>query len=161
MQDIAISTFSDLVLDISDFLKNQSQPRPHPRELTTWQLLNAGQDGYPTPRGSAHRLRVEIHERTAQALLAPGAVLVGFATLLIGGFSRFGLWRQIVAAIILIALAKGADNVFISAGRAAGASEYLAYTGPILGLAIGIVLLWIASNPASFARRPFGRGADT
>ena len=161
VQDIAITTFSDLVLDISDFLGNQSQPRPHPRELTTWQLLNAGQDGYPTPRGSAHRLRVEIHERTAQALLAPGAVLVGFATLLIGGFSRFGLWRQIVAAIILIALAKGADNVFISAGRAAGASEYLAYTGPILGLTIGIVLLWIASNPAIFARRPFGRGVDT
>ncbi len=149
--DIAVTTFSDLVLNVSDFVGAAAPRRPHPRDLTTWQLLSQGQPGVPEARGSSRAIALEIHERTAQALLAPGAALIGFATLLIGGFSRFGLWRQITAAIVIIALAKGADNLFIAAARKSGGEILLVYAGPLIGIAIAGILLWLAARPALFS----------
>ena len=42
----------------------------------------------------------EGHGRISQALLAVAAALVGFAAMLVGNFSRFGRWRQILGAVI-------------------------------------------------------------
>ena len=55
------------------------------------------------------------HERLSQPFLAVVAALIGFSTLLTGGYSRFGLWRQIVVAVFLLIgvqfLVNGATNM--------------------------------------------------
>ena len=52
----------------------------------------------------------EAHGRFAQAILCVAAALIGFATLLTGGFSRFGVWRQIVLAIVLLMVRQDGDG---------------------------------------------------
>ena len=44
----------------------------------------------------------ELHARFAQALFCVVAALIGFATLLLGKFSRFGVWRECVVAFAIL-----------------------------------------------------------
>jgi len=53
-----------------------------------------------TPR----QITVEIAERTAQGLQSFAAPILGFAMLMLGGFSRFSAWRQVTGAIVALVL---------------------------------------------------------
>jgi lipopolysaccharide export system permease protein len=66
---------------------------------------------------------------------------------MLGGFSRFGLWRQIGGAVVLLI---GVQMVWTWAGSAAirSATAWPAvYLAPVLGLAIAGALLWWAQRP--------------
>ena len=51
-------------------------------------------------------------------LLTSGAALVGFATLLLGGFSRFGVWREVAIAFGLLISIDGIRGVLVDIVRA-------------------------------------------
>ena len=96
----------------------------------------------------------DTFERPTAAFLALVAALIGFSTLLTGGFSRFGLWRQIGLAVALLVvvqfLANGATSL-VAQSPAAWPAIYL----PVLaGLGLAAVSLWSAGR----VRRP-GRAA--
>ncbi|MEJ6478192.1 MAG: LptF/LptG family permease, partial [Octadecabacter sp.] len=100
-QRLFTTTFSDFAYDIGALITTTDERNRSVAELMTWELLS------PTPaleeetRRSAAALIVAGHGRFDQALLATVAALIGFATLLTGGFSRFGVWRQIITAVFL------------------------------------------------------------
>ncbi len=81
-------------------------------------------------------------------LVAP---LVGFAALMLGGFSRFGLWRQIGFAVLLIIglqlVNTAASGVVL---RNAGAWPVM-YAAPLAGGVVAYALLWLSQQPR---RRP-------
>lgn len=151
----ALSTtrFDDLVFDISDFLGRANAPRLKPTELTSLQILRADPALLNLTRSSDYEVALQIHERIAQCLLAPAAALIGFATLLVGGFSRFGLWRQISVAVALLVVVKGIDNSAIVAARADEGLAALVYLGPLTGFVLSGFLLMLAGRPAPFSRR--------
>ena len=80
---------------------------------------------------------------------ATGA-LIGFATLLVGSFSRFGVWRQIVAALVLLVLVKLVEGVSADAVQATPAMWPLAYAPSVAGIAMAAGLLAWAGR----SRRP-------
>jgi lipopolysaccharide export system permease protein len=73
--------------------------------------------------------------------------MVGFATLLIGAFSRFGLWRQILGAVGIL--------IFLQLLNTTGSAMALenarlwpaVYAAPLAGLAIAALLLHLAQRP--------------
>ena len=156
--DIAVTTFSDFVFDVKGFVNIAPKEFLNPKELTTIQLLRQGAPGVPKTRVSDRARWVEIHERTAQAFLAPGAAVIGFATLLIGGFSRFGLWRQIVLAVLILVAVKALDNSLIAAGRQKDGIAALVYVGPGIALIVSAGLLWLAARPSLFSVRRWRKG---
>lgn len=52
----------------------------------------------------------EAQSRFTQALKGGIAPLLGFSFLLLGGFSRFGLWRQILLAIAALIVFEALDS---------------------------------------------------
>lgn len=84
----------------------------------------------------------ELHSRFATPLLALAAALIGFAALLVGAFSRFGLWRQIALATGLLIVVQGLNTA--AAGMALRQGIWaLAYVAPAAGLlAAAGLLLW-------------------
>ncbi len=67
--------------------------------------------------------------------MSVAVALIGFATLLLGGFSRMGLWRQIGFAVALLVVVQGiVDGDAARLGRV-GHGWILAYVAPLLGLA--------------------------
>ena len=119
----------------------------------------------PTPdlieetRRTAGQLVAEGHNRFAQAILGFVGPLIGFATLLIGGFSRFGVWRQVLAAIALVIVVKMIETVTTNAVRVNPANWPLTYLAGLTGVVMALVLMWSTTRPAMFQRRPRGARA--
>jgi lipopolysaccharide export system permease protein len=153
---ISITRFSDFSFDIGSLNTSLSATRSA-RNLPTGELLRASPATVLETGTSRARLLVMGHERISQTLLSLVAALVGFSTLLIGGFSRFGLWRQILVAIVLLILLKALDNSMISAAKKNEAAWPLVYVSNIAGLAVTAALLWLAERPAVFSRRKGAR----
>lgn len=150
---LSTTSFDDFAYDISGLTDALTPKDRSVKELSTVELLA------PTPAllretGQPRAvLLYEGHGRINQALLSVVAALVGFATLMIGGFSRFGLWRQILAAIVALVILKSLDNAMADLARDDAALWPLSYGATVVGLACAPVLLWISDRPGLFNRR--------
>jgi lipopolysaccharide export system permease protein len=78
--------------------------------------------------------------------------LIGFSSLLIGGFSRFGLWRQIAVAVVLLVIVQGLATSATDLGARIPHGYLLAYVAPILGLLMSSGLLWWVGRPRNLSR---------
>jgi lipopolysaccharide export system permease protein len=96
---------------------------------------------------SRARLIAEAHERISNALNGFVAPLIGFAALLVGGFSRFGIWRQIMGAIVALIVVQVLTQAGQGAVRGNENAWPLAYVGPAFGLVMAMGLLLIADRP--------------
>ena len=102
--------FSDFSYDIGALIRSSSPSGRSADALSTFELLS------PTPAlmsetGSSRARMLKIgHDRFAQPLLSIVTALIGFSVLLVGSFSRFGVTRQIIVAIILLVIIKALDS---------------------------------------------------
>ena len=100
---LSTGLFEDFSFDASGFAKADQDLRRNIRAVSTWQLIVYG-DQLKT-EGSQGAIVEELHERFSWTAICLAVAMVGFSVLMMGGFSRFGLWPQVVVAfIILIAL---------------------------------------------------------
>ena len=72
---------------------------------------------------------------------------------MVGGYSRFGVWRQIVAAIFLIIVVKAFESVGLNAARGDPRLWFATYLPSFIGLVIVFALLSCAARPDLFRRR--------
>ena len=150
---LSITDFDDLALDVTSMMETTASKRPSPKELSTRDLLFPDRDMIKTTIGKRAELLQEGHNRFAQASLSLVAALIGFATLLVGGFSRFGLWRQMLAAVVILIVLKSFDNMMADMASNDAKLWPLVYVSTGLGLVFLIALLWLAERPGLFRRR--------
>lgn len=150
---LSITRFDDFTFDLDGLVDVLSPDRRRPNELPTHLLLAASAATQDLTKASRATLVAEGHERFSNALNGFVAPLIGFAALLVGGFSRFGIWRQILGAIgglIVVQMITQAGQGMVQAD----ATRWpLAYVGPLFGLALAYVLLLLAARPTLFRRR--------
>jgi lipopolysaccharide export system permease protein len=141
--DISMTRFADFTYDIGALIAARGPRYPSLEERATKALL------WPSPellaqtgetRGAAI---FEGHDRFAKPLLAVAASLIGFSAMLTGGFTRFGLWRQITFASALLIglffLTNIIDRIAVSDERQVA----IAYLPAVIGiLYAGVLLLW-------------------
>ncbi len=101
-----------------------------------------------------------LHMRFTQAILCVVAALIGFATLLQGGFSRFGVWRQILTAFLLLIGIKLIESVVAGPVLTAPGAWPLLYLPGAVGLAVSAALLHSAANPGLLRRLRGRRRAE-
>jgi lipopolysaccharide export system permease protein len=119
-------------------------------ELMTWEMLNPSQVVMDETRREAHDLMFRGNYRISWPLSAGATGLLGFSTLLLGAFSRFGLWRQILGAVGLLIVLYGIDIV---ASDARPIGWISAYAAPAMGLAMTFLILWISQRNRRIPRR--------
>ncbi|MGR3634150.1 MAG: LPS export ABC transporter permease LptF [Limimaricola soesokkakensis] len=151
---LSTTRFEDFAYDLEPLTRASDSGRRRTREVSTLELLRPTPQTLEATDRNAAQLAVEAHDRVAAALLSVAAPLIGFATLLIGGFSRFGVWRQILGAIGLIILVQSLESVVASALRGDPSRWPLVYVPAIAALAIVAVELVLAGRP----RRKYRRG---
>ena len=86
--------------------------------------------------------------------MATIAALLGFSALIVGGFSRFGVWRQIVMAVFLIIVIKALETVGLNAARSNPGLWFASYLSIIAGAGMIVALLIVATRPYLFRTRP-------
>lgn len=144
---LAVTRFSDFTLDLAGLVQVGVTGQIAQNALPTRVLLAAPPEALAATGASEAQLLEEGHGRLAGPLMAVAAPLLGFAALMLGSFSRFGLWWQMALAVGLLigmqlAWTWGGSVAVVSAR--AWAAVYLA---PVLGVLVAGGLLWQAQRP--------------
>jgi lipopolysaccharide export system permease protein len=157
------TSFEDFAYDIGDLITGGTRVGRDARELPTALLLAPTPQAMALTGDTALELRLEGHMRLAQPLQPLMTALIGFAALMVGGFSRFGIWRQVVFAVALMIGVQILENAALGAARAQG-QVWLIYLSPVVALAVAAALLWQAERPGLWAmlrRRRHDGGSPT
>ncbi|MBM1632241.1 LPS export ABC transporter permease LptF [Sulfitobacter mediterraneus] len=157
---LATAKFRDFSFDISGLMTKAPSGNKSVGNMITPDLIGdwdaiAANTGEPT--GS---IAEELHARFAQPLFCVIAAMVGFATLLLGGFSRFGVWREVAIAFGLLISIDGMRGVLVDIVRADAQNWPLLYLPSLVGFLLVIGMLWQASNPGWLYRLRRRRAAS-
>ena len=153
-QRLFTTTFSDFAYDIGEFLSVAQATGRRSSEVGTLELLRATPQLQAQTNQSKAQLISQAHDRFGQALLGLVGALLGFSALMVGGFNRFGVWRQIVGAIFLIIVIKAVETVGVNIARNNAAFWMATYLPIVLGLIIVWLLLFASTRPYIFKRKP-------
>jgi lipopolysaccharide export system permease protein len=147
-RNLVTTTFEDFAYDLSGLTGGAGLRRPDPRELSTATLLRADAAAVALTGDDRAKLLYEGHARFADALFAAAVPLLALGMLMLGGYSRLGLWRQILAAVLAAVLLEMLANVAESVTRGDARRWGTIYLPPLLTLAIGLSLLWWSTREA-------------
>ncbi|MFZ9200398.1 MAG: LPS export ABC transporter permease LptF, partial [Paracoccaceae bacterium] len=109
-QRLSLTRFADFTYDLAGLIPQVTPGARNIDALSTAELLAADPADIAETRSTRAEFLYDGHNRFAQPFLAVGAALIGFAALLMGSFSRFGLWRQIGVAIVLLVAVQGVSS---------------------------------------------------
>lgn len=155
-RSLAVTRFDDFAIDVTALIdgSGSSSSRRSTRDASTRELLSGDPALAKEMRVKPAELLHEAHVRIASPLIAITAPLIGFATLLLGGFSRFGIWYQIFAAVGFVIVLYIVDNAVADAalGMMPGGWPLL-YLPQALGALFALVVFWFAANPQVWRRR--------
>ncbi|MDC1398657.1 LPS export ABC transporter permease LptF [Octadecabacter sp.] len=151
---LATTGFDNFVYDVGALVSDDGERTRSLSALMSWELWFPSPELLSTSGQSTQQLRLLVHDRFAQASLGFVAGLIGFSALVAGGFSRFGLWRNILFAVLLIVALKALETV--GAGVAAKTPSLwpLMYLAAIGGFICSMALLYVSQRPYFFKRKP-------
>jgi lipopolysaccharide export system permease protein len=145
------TNFADFTFDISSLLSQGANSKKSLERATTLELIQEGDQLATLLDLPTGWIAAELHGRINQILMCIIAAMVGFATLLMGGFSRFGVWQNIVYAFVILIMLEGVKNGVSDPVRKDSSIWPLMYLPPALGAMI--VTLMLFSKTRSFRRR--------
>ncbi len=155
--------FDDFSYDISALVKRDATDLDNISFARTSDLLLRPDAVAERTGARPGAIAYEAHNRFAQALMCIVAATVGFATLLMGNYSRFGVWRQVIVAFFLLVGIKLIEGVVSGPVLSSPAMWPFLYLPAICGGLLTLVLLYISANPGlsrRFARRRVSGGAS-
>lgn len=150
---LSITRFSEFSHNLGGIYGGNGGSGDDLRDYSTLRLLAPDQELLTATGKTAEQAKSQAHDRISQPLLSVAAAMLGFATLLIGGFSRFGVWRQVLGAIVLLLFVQLLTNA-VSGRVAADAALWPMYYLPsLIGGVIVLFLLWLAAKPRRMKRK--------
>lgn len=147
---LSTTHFADYNFDIGAAIEQTVAPALRVRDVPTLRFLADFETILDVNRFKRGQAVEELHSRVTQTLLCVVAALIGFSTLLVGSYSRFGVWRQIMAALVLLVLVKLVEGLVTDPVQKDPALWPLLYLPIVLGLGTAVLLLWHVGRP----RRP-------
>ena len=150
---LSVTRFGNFTYDIVALLAGTATHKRSWEQIATPELL-APSPGVLAETGSDPDMAFAVlQRRLAQPLLAPVSALIGFAALMMGTFSRFGLWRQMGLAIVGLIVVQSLTNAVENAAYAAPDRWALFYLPAAVGMVLAAGMLWLSQRP----RRICGR----
>jgi lipopolysaccharide export system permease protein len=143
---VSVTRFEDATYAIANQIDNGGGQKRTLGELATLELLRPAPEVVEEVGHDRARLLVEGHERLSQGALTIVAPLLGFSILLLGRYSRFGIWRQVLAAVIVVILVKTVDTAFVDLAMTNDRLWPLVYAGSAIGGACALFLLWYSGR---------------
>ncbi len=145
-QRLSLTRFAEFSFDVAGLMADSGPRPPDVDEVPTRALLDPDPALMETMGTTRERLLRAGHDRLAQPFLALIAALIGFAGLLTGGYSRFGLWRQIVVSVALLIFVQFLVNGASSLSGRNPALWPIIYLPVLAGFGIAGLLMVLASR---------------
>jgi len=147
---LSVTRFADFTFDLGGLLTDTLRPDRKKGELSTPELLWPSEAVLAETGETAAALWSEAQNRFSEPLTAMTVPMIGFAALLLGAFTRFGLWRQIGVAVAMLIAVQAMTTVAANLASSPPAGWVLVYVPALAGLVIGTATLWLSQRP----RRP-------
>lgn len=152
-QRLSTAKFQDFSFDITTLMRSDAQIGASLQYLHSGALLSGWAQVAAQTGTTVGAVAEEIHSRFARGMFCFVTALIGFATLLVGGYSRFGVWREIVIAFLVLVALDGMRSS-LSAPVIDDARFWpILYLPSALGGVIVLGLLWTASGGHGQLRR--------
>ncbi len=143
---LSTTAFSDLTYDISGLLTRPERKRRKLDYVSTGELMTSPGAVAEETRDSPGEVMEELHLRFQQPLLCLVAAMIGYAALMSGGYSRFGMTRQIFFAVFLLVVVKMVESAVTEPVRSDARLWPLVYLPSLVGLAIAAGLIHLAAR---------------
>ncbi len=144
---LSSTLFQDASYDISDLTRSGGMTRRSLEAISTAELIYDMKSVEEAERHSRGHLVEELHQRFSWIAICIAVSLAGYSTLMLGSFSRFGLWPQILGAFTILVLLEGVRGfvspVVIDDPRLWG----LLYLPAVIGVIVSALFLLIAGRP--------------
>ncbi|MEP5730049.1 MAG: LPS export ABC transporter permease LptF [Sulfitobacter sp.] len=157
---LATAKFRDFSFDISGLVSDRANEALAVPNIITPGLFHNWEQIAQRTGDTTGIIAEELHSRFAQPIFCIIAAMVGFATLLIGNFSRFGVWREIAISFALLIAIDGLRGTLVSAVREDAAKWPLMYLPSAIGLLLILAMLWHSANPGWLYRLRHPRPAS-
>lgn len=156
---LSTANFRDFSFDISSLVQNETNLRPDPEKMTTLELLEPWDSISERTGESLGSITQVFHARFADPIFCVVAALIGFSTLLIGGYSRFGVWREVALAFGLLVVIDGVRGTLQSPVSSDPTLWPLLYAPTVFSALLIMFMLWTAARPKGGVLRLFRRRA--
>lgn len=144
---LSTTNFTDLTYDVSGLITSSRPTKRRLNYMSTFELLADPEASAAEAKDKPGEALEEAHMRFQLPLLALVASLIGNAALMVGGYSRFGVTRQIVFAIVLLVLVKLVESAVTDPVRGDPLLWPLVYLPSLVGLLMVWALLRQAARP--------------
>ena len=149
-QRLSVVEFEDFTYDIAGLIDAPADRHPSIREMSTPALLMTPRAIIEAQGETLAAYRFEGNDRIARSIFVIFVPVIAAATLMLGAFSRFGIWPQILLAIALIVPLQMVWNVAESIGTRQEGMAQLAYLQPVLAALLAAIMVKLAMR----GRRP-------
>ncbi|WP_300055396.1 LPS export ABC transporter permease LptF [uncultured Roseobacter sp.] len=150
---LSTAKFRDFSFDISALVRNDASQVQRAQNITTWRLMTPWDPLAKEARQRIGDIAEEFHTRFAEPLFCVVAAMIGFTTLLVGGYSRFGVWREVVVAFGLLLMIDGLGSTFQNPVRGDARLWPLLYLPTVIGALLSVGMLWYVARPRRRRRR--------
>ena len=144
--------FDDFSYDISRLIAQNPTNLNKVEFAHTADLILRPEEVMEVTGATEGQLQFTLHSRFTQALMCIVAALIGFATLLLGSFSRFGVWWQILIAFVLLVGIKLVEGSITGVVISQPGMWPLMYLPAGIGFLITLILLYFAARPGLLRR---------
>lgn len=159
---MSTTLFADFSYDISSLVKFEVTRARNIRSISTLELITERRQIAKTDGYSPGQLAEELHQRFARATISIAVTLIGFSAVLLGGYSRFGVWRQVLLAFVLLIFLEVLRGLVSGPVLENPDMWPLLYLPTLVGILLAAVFLKIASRPLRVLllrpRNPFEGG---
>ena len=150
---LSFVTFTELTYDLSALIPSSKERVLNMRELFTPALLRGDQADLDRTNSTTAIFKAQAHGRFSKPLLGMILPLLGVAVMLVGGFNRMGVSRQILASAVIIILVQ----MLFNAGENAAISNPTMWPMIYLPIVFAVALLWmllfLTARPSLFSKR--------
>lgn len=150
-QRLSVTRFQDLTYDIGALIDTDDTRKRDLRAYSTARLMNPDAELLAATGATPDKARAEAHERIAKPFQSPIAAMLGFAMLLLGSFSRFGVWRQMLWAVLSLIFVQFLVTAAENQVARDAAKWPLIYMPTLIGALICLGVLWRAARPRRVA----------
>lgn len=144
---LSTTAFADFSYDISGLAKKTESRARNIRAIPSLELMN---NRAQIAADEGHSLGVqaeEFHLRFARALVCVAVTLLGFSSLMLGNFSRFGVWKQALLAFVLLIVVEGLRGVVSEPVLKNPDLWPLIYIPTVMGIGIALMFLQLSARP--------------
>lgn len=150
-QRLFTTNFADFTYDVGSLLGTTGNTKKTLQRTATIDLIQRPTEVATLLNLSEGWVAAELHGRIVQILTCVVAALIGFSTLLVGGFSRFGVWQNIVYAFAILIVLEAMKSGVVDPVRKDPDMWFIMYAPSALGAAL--VYLMLFSRTRSFRSR--------